>query len=238
MVLFGGYGDGVVSMGETWVYDPADNNWTNMNPAVSPPKRHAPIAIYDSHADRIIMFGGVDPWKGGREDHFNDTWSYDLNTNTWIELFPDGSPSKRQPQIFVYIPSIDKSLLTGGWLNFELGIDNGEPYNDSWLYDYTNNTWTEIPSNFPIQGLWGAFTFNNIDNTCYLYDFNQFKIRKGEIVVITQNSQALNLLHYAIINTNSVETGISNNILVISLIFIGISITRSSSKPKRRVICR
>ncbi|MHA2276682.1 MAG: Kelch repeat-containing protein [Candidatus Kariarchaeaceae archaeon] len=173
MLLFGGYGDGLVSMGETWVYDPAANNWTNMNPVVSPPKRHAPIAIYDSHADRIIMFGGVDPRRGGREDHFNDIWSYDFNTNTWVELFPNGSPSKRTPQTFIYIPSIDKSLLTGGWINYELDIDHGQPYNDSWLYDYTSNTWTEITNNF---------------NTCYLYDFNEFKIRNGTLEEIVKTT--------------------------------------------------
>lgn len=183
MVLYGGYEDGIVISGETWVYDPVLNNWTDMTPAISPPKRHAPAMSYDSQSDKIIVFGGVDPWSGDPNDHMNDTWSYDLNTNTWTELFPSNSPSKRVADPgMIYISEINKSLLVGGWLSYSRDNNEGEAYNDTWLFDYESNTWTEIPNNFPKDDFWGTIIYNEVEKKCYLFDYFEFKVRTATVI--------------------------------------------------------
>ncbi len=232
MVLFGGIGDDVITMGETWVYDPMANNWTNMVPIISPPKRHAPSMAYNSEIDRIILFGGTDPWSGAREDHMNDTWSYDLNTNTWIELSPSVSPSKRivESSMF-YISEINKILFIGGWLGYSKNTLEGEPYNDAWVYDYYSNNWTEITNNMPLEDPYGTFTYNTIDSTLYWYDFTEFELRKGNLTKSADQDS------YRTITTQYEEFGIPSDIFVISLIVVGIMHPRRLSKTTWRKIC-
>jgi hypothetical protein len=83
VVLFGG----TVDMGEpsdqTWVYSLNLNEWWNMNPATRPSARACHAMVYDSHSDRVILFGGC---VSGAAN--NETWAYDLETNTWTQMTP------------------------------------------------------------------------------------------------------------------------------------------------------
>jgi len=71
-ILFGGDISVLTGNNETWSYDLDANVWTEMHPTTSPPARAEHAMVYDTRADRILMFGGrfegpADP--GG-------TWSY------------------------------------------------------------------------------------------------------------------------------------------------------------------
>lgn len=67
-MLFGG-GRMPPLLNDTWTYDPATNEWTDMCPDVSPLPRHRlPLAFQDGAA---ILFGGYS--AGGQ---LGDTWSY------------------------------------------------------------------------------------------------------------------------------------------------------------------
>ena len=82
-ILYGGWPAGG---DETWAYDYNSNTWTQMSPAVSPPKLSRHAMAYSDAADRVVVFGGQ---EGISDYNFTrGTWSYDLNSDTWTEVWP------------------------------------------------------------------------------------------------------------------------------------------------------
>ena len=86
-ILYGGFpvvGD--ETWAYTWAYDYNSNTWTQMNPAVSPPKLSRHAMAYSDDADRVILFGGQ---EGITEFYYTrETWSYDFNSDTWKKVWP------------------------------------------------------------------------------------------------------------------------------------------------------
>ena len=52
----------------------------------TPPARSLGTAIYDPTGNRIIVFGGQ---MGA---FLNDLWAFNLASNSWVELAPQGTP--------------------------------------------------------------------------------------------------------------------------------------------------
>ncbi|HKW43178.1 MAG TPA: kelch repeat-containing protein, partial [Thermoplasmata archaeon] len=82
--------------------------------------------VYDSKADKFILFGGAITSTG----FTNSTWSYDYATNTWINITPRVSPPIRAGFGMVYDPDVDRVILFGG-----LGVAGavGNPLADTWV---------------------------------------------------------------------------------------------------------
>ncbi|MEW5759329.1 MAG: kelch repeat-containing protein [Candidatus Thermoplasmatota archaeon] len=130
VLLFGGYNE-VSVLVDTWVYDLSDNKWTNKNPIPKPSARgtHAMASIFND--DKVVLFGGVD----GSLVVYNDTWIYDLSTNTWTNKNPEIKPPARALHSMAPIYNDDKVVLFSGY--------NGATYiDDTWEYDLSTNTWT------------------------------------------------------------------------------------------------
>ena len=109
----------------------AADDWTQKSPAggVKP-------SVRDSHAmayigdNKVLLFGGYDGSNKG------DTWVYNLSTNTWTDQNPQGDkPSARYYPAMAYIGG-DKVLSFGG-------RSGSSQYNDTWVYDFSANTWTD-----------------------------------------------------------------------------------------------
>jgi N-acetylneuraminic acid mutarotase len=132
LIVFGGY-DGSGYLGDTWIYDLAEDAWTNLAPAgASPAARDGHALVYDPASGRVILFGG---WDGTTQ--FGDTWAYDPAANAWTELTPAGdSPAARDSHAMVYDPATARVVLFGGW-------SQTAEFNDTWLYDPAANTWTK-----------------------------------------------------------------------------------------------
>jgi N-acetylneuraminic acid mutarotase len=100
---------------------------------------------YDPTSGKVILFGGDDG-----EDFLDDTWSYDLGTNTWTELKPAGPvPPARRWHSLVYDPLGGRVILFGG----EHWDGSSQEYtrlNDTWAYDPAANTWTELKPAGPV----------------------------------------------------------------------------------------
>jgi len=131
LVMFGGF-DGTTYLNDTWAYDPAENTWTNLAPAgVSPAARDGHSLVFDPARGQVILFGG---WNGKTE--FGDTWAYNPNANTWLELAPTGDrPAARDSQAMTYDSTEGLVILFGGW-------NQSTEFNDTWLYDPAAGTWT------------------------------------------------------------------------------------------------
>ena len=128
IILFGG----VTPSGfdnETWAYDVKKGIWSEMHPVRSPPPMAYHSMAYDSQSDRVILFGG--------NTGSTLTWAYDFNTDTWTEMSPEDSPPARGMFGMVYDSQSDRIVLFGG--NGSTGA-----FNDTWIYDYDNDTWTEM----------------------------------------------------------------------------------------------
>jgi len=146
VILFGGlrvadnnWREASLFDGETWAYEVASNQWTEMHPTSGPGPRLATGMTYAAKADRIILFGGVYPGEWGRDE----TWAYDYNTNTWQQRA--SGPASHLGCRIAYDAESDRIILFGGY-----DYSNDTFFNDTWVYDYNSDTWTEMaPSTSP-----------------------------------------------------------------------------------------
>lgn len=137
VILFGGnlgtpFAPGTID-GETWSYDFNNNTWSDLNPSTQPSPRQGAPMVYDSKADRFILFGGFDG-----TDRRDETWSYDHTANAWTDLQPTvRPPGVTGAGIMAYDSSSDRTILYGG----NTGTATSS---DTWSYDYNTNTWTKM----------------------------------------------------------------------------------------------
>ncbi|MBA7533166.1 N-acetylneuraminate epimerase [subsurface metagenome] len=124
-------------IGETWSFHVESKEWKNLNPIPSPSPRCGHNMVYDVGSDRVILFGGFE-CTGIDAPIYNDTWSYDFNSNTWTELNPENNPPNRMYASMINNSVDNKVILWGGRL--------WEPLKDNsiWEYDFNKNNWIEI----------------------------------------------------------------------------------------------
>ncbi|MFX0065550.1 MAG: Kelch repeat-containing protein [Candidatus Hermodarchaeota archaeon] len=159
VILFGGASTSGFK-DDTWIFDYLSNQWTQVFPNIKPPARHSHPLIYDSTTQKLILFGGY-----GLDDVLlNDTWVYDYTNNTWTELTPTLSPIARYGHPMVYDPVIQKSILFGGntW--------TAGNQNDTWIYDYSSNTWTKLAfSTHPSARKWSSMVYDPTNHQTILF---------------------------------------------------------------------
>jgi hypothetical protein len=142
----------------TWAYDIATNTWTNMAPPQSPGRLDGPI-VYDNAADRTILFAGDkllndslrdEPCCPAGIDSDSQTWAYNYHANTWTNLKATGGPSGLVGARMVYDTKADRMILFGGLNVPLLWSGNAVYHNETWVYDFTTNTWTNMhPTTIP-----------------------------------------------------------------------------------------
>ncbi len=140
VILFGGWStDEGALLNDTWAYDPAANTWTRLSPLGSqPPKRAGHGLVYEPASHRVILFGGFGGASEATGANLNDLWAYDLTVSTWTELTPAGAlPVARQGQAMVLDSGTGDLIVHGG-------SDGLAELSDTWSYDPTTNSWTEL----------------------------------------------------------------------------------------------
>lgn len=127
-------------LGKLLAYDSSIDTWTQIDRPGIPFGQVGARMAYDSESDRIILFGGMSVETGA---FFDETWSYDFNTNTGAKMNPEVSPPGRNYQAMAYHPTIDRVVIFGGDVL-------GHPGNDTWEYDFNTDSWELIDtSNAP-----------------------------------------------------------------------------------------
>ena len=135
---------------QTWTYDLNSDSWTNMQPSKAPEGRFLAPMVYDSESERMIFFGGIGLHNSGLYD---DTWAYDTSNNTWTQMNPAASPSKREAGAMAYHPTLDRVVMFGG--NSDYGLDD-----ETWLYDYNSDSWEMIdPPQSPSRRAYSAMVY-------------------------------------------------------------------------------
>jgi N-acetylneuraminic acid mutarotase len=150
IMMFGGGNDddSASPYDDTWALNAETGDWTQLAFTTTPVQRSSTMMVYDSADEVIILFGG----HNGTE-WASDTWIFDCNTEEWSEVTPENSPHGRGSHAMVYDSANDKVLLFSGY-------SEGGPFiADTWVYDYTTNTWEEMsPSESP-HARYGASCF-------------------------------------------------------------------------------
>lgn len=138
-VMFGGrpYSD-APPFGDTWEFN--GRCWLPITTDNAPPRRFWHSMVFDSHRNRIVLFGGGDPDIGIR---YNDTWEYD--GTDWQQIATAHSPPQMLVRTMVYDGARNRTVLVGG-----AGISMS--YNDTWEYDGTD--WVQVitPTSPPLLG--------------------------------------------------------------------------------------
>lgn len=179
MIMFGGSTGRVEKItlnNETWVFDVASNEWSEMKPSSAPPAISAADLTYDVESDRVIMFGGG-TINYDAADIMNDTWAYDYNTNTWTKL--GKGPVSCIGSRIAYDAESDRVILFGG------SSLSGSNDDKTFAYDFNSDTWTKMdpephPSGRNYHGmaydsesdrvlLWGGSQW---DSQVWAYDYN------------------------------------------------------------------
>lgn len=99
-----------------------------------PPARRDAALVYDASRSRLLLFGGR---QGANA--LNDTWAFDLETNTWTEIVLPGAP--RPPARYSMVAGLDATRN-------QLVITTGEArpgafFNDVWTLNLQTDTWAQ-----------------------------------------------------------------------------------------------
>ena len=139
VVMFGGIEKEGTLLGDTWIYDPSTNAWTEVTAAgTTPSARGGHAMVYEPATGKVLLFGGKDD-----SGVLNDTWTFDVATTTWTRLEPaNGSPTARYGHAMTVEDATGKVLVFGGW-------DSKKYFDSTWVYDPAANSWTSLDT----QGL-------------------------------------------------------------------------------------
>ncbi len=115
------------------------NTYRPLLTGTSPPARFD-AAMANLEDGRLLLFGGV----GANGAWRDDTWMFDLETETWTELNLATSPSPRHSYGMAFVGG-GRVVLFGG----EAETGGG---NDTWLFSTSTDTWTMIAPPSPPSG--------------------------------------------------------------------------------------
>jgi len=131
VVLFGGFNEEGRETSETWIFDFATEDWTEVTATTTPVARYGHAMVYDEVSQNVVLCCGNTATQG----HQDDTWLFDAN-QTWTELSTVGEPARLKWTAYTYDSTTRRVVLFGGQIN-------DDATDDLWLYDLELNTWTE-----------------------------------------------------------------------------------------------
>ncbi|MEN8116708.1 MAG: kelch repeat-containing protein [Bacteroidota bacterium] len=119
----------------TWVYDTETDAWTDMAPTGDVPPLRGRHGMAYAGDDKAIVFGGQS--DAAASGFLGDTWIYDLSDNAWTQsASAPAALYERMEPAMAYIGD-DKILMFAG-------NDAAGDMNDTWVYDVSDDTWTEL----------------------------------------------------------------------------------------------
>lgn len=99
---------------DTWWFFPATGAWDRSPVNEGPSARFGAAAAYDPGSDRVVLFGGAKAAPGSAVELYDDTWTYDFETDTWAAVPAEPAPPGRAHAAMAYDPVSGRILLWGG----------------------------------------------------------------------------------------------------------------------------
>jgi hypothetical protein len=133
---------------DIWALDLNTNTWTDLTPATKPSARFFSPVVYDTHHNRVTMFGGQ-----GLLGFNAEVWVFDLWTKQWTPLPMAGTPpSQRGGSAAIYDGANDRMIIFGG--------NDGAVRNDVWAVTNLSGTTTRVgpqPAAFELRSFPNPF---------------------------------------------------------------------------------
>jgi hypothetical protein len=109
MVIFGGWDmERRDYFGDTWAFNFTSGKWAKIKTSRShPTKRRHAVGVYDSKRNWFVIYGGY-----GEKGLLNDSWAFDLTSDTWINITP--GPQPRIDHQAIFNPKTGNILIYGG----------------------------------------------------------------------------------------------------------------------------
>lgn len=123
------------SHSETWLYNISNEKWNQIYQKIKPETR-TNHKICNLNTNKVLLYGGI---VARKEEPLTDTWILDLNTLKWEKLDIKYFPFVNYG--FSLINNKDNQVLLYGGK-----YSKGSISDLTWIYDYTQNTWS-ISSN-------------------------------------------------------------------------------------------
>ncbi len=160
LIIFGGFD--LVGFGEKyndiWEYDPATDEWTDRTPSGTKPEPINRQGMVYIGNDKIIMYGGIAD-IGLASEYKDDTWEFDLSTNTWTQITTTNNAGAKIGFVMCYVGD-DKIILYGG----EYLDTQSEVSDETWEYDVSTQTWTQLnPTTSPPARTSAAYYYDGDD---------------------------------------------------------------------------
>lgn len=180
MIIFGGRSregsSGPYTLYDSiWALDLNNDSWSQITPTNSGPAARINFAMaYDSTRHRILVFGGNTSNSGLTILEQNDTWAFDLDTQTWSELTITGTlPEKRLWVSGLYDAPRDQFLIFGGGDSSAFN-SNATYFNKLWALEFSSDTlqWQQIDaesSEMPDRRFWSAMAYDSIYDSILLF---------------------------------------------------------------------
>jgi N-acetylneuraminic acid mutarotase len=127
-----GFGEKASPVHEVWVYDIANNKWTERK--CDAPHRWLAATTLDAKHGLVIVFGGIDEKSGVHRD----TWVYDIEKDKWREPLGGRRPTNSLPGI--WNAAQGRMIVHAG----TLPMLEAKAYDDVFAFDPTRNAWKEI----------------------------------------------------------------------------------------------
>ena len=117
-----------VTLQDVWVFDPADESWTELNTNGGPGPMTRQGLAWDSQREMLWMQGGID-----NDDERHDwLWSLDVASGVWAQHEVAGdTPGVRASHTFLEVGG--KLLVWGGTSSDD----------STWIYDPDTEAWTQ-----------------------------------------------------------------------------------------------
>lgn len=145
LVMYGGatfgdfFGD-FVALEDLWAFDPERNAWTELGASNAGPGGRSGSTLWIDDG-LLYVFGGIDSFF----QTYNDLWTYDFATQTWVELIPNLEATSPPPRH----EALSGGVACGGQVTLYGGETVTEDFNfltlpDTWRYDLTTGAWQEL----------------------------------------------------------------------------------------------
>lgn len=135
---------------ETWAFDSLYNTWTKLTPGTSPPDLADFSMYYDTLEEKIVVFGGHDANFALK----SETWIFDPQNETWVQLSTNTPPQARYGHAMVYDTRAQIGILFGGRVS---GLSS-----ETWCLNLTGGVWQRLSTtSTPLSRYWFSMVFDS-----------------------------------------------------------------------------
>ncbi|MCZ6806081.1 MAG: hypothetical protein O7F08_03950 [Deltaproteobacteria bacterium] len=168
MMIFGGM-DPITN--DTFSFDHDARAWRELAPqlagAVPASRCHHTLAEVPG-ADQAILFGGF-----SRGTRFNDTWRFDLATESWTELTTQGAtPARRCLHASAFIESRGELVVYGGIAGS--GTRASDFFDDTHVLDLATGLWTRLEGDGPSAREGAVMVYSRTFDAVFLWGGKAF----------------------------------------------------------------